>query len=217
VLITDGDLQRLVDQYRLKSVDQLKEILNECRQTLLEYRSEHRPRPHRDEKCLASWNGLMISGLARAASVLQQKQYIKLAEQAMKFIRQYLINPTNRRLLRVCYIDPQTNDIDYTYVKGFVCENSSCSVLVEGNRKCTAFSMITPLLFKLVWTCTERISTTNSCSSPINCSKSRMNYFGTTVKIDTSVRMVVIPQSSCVYPKVGVRLIGNQNELFHRS
>jgi uncharacterized protein YyaL (SSP411 family) len=114
VLITDGNLQAIVDRFHLESVTQLKTILAQCHEILLAYRNEHRPRPHRDEKFLASWNGLMISGLARAACVLQQSTYSELAEQAMKFIRTHLLDPSTKRLLRVCYIDQKTDQIEYT-------------------------------------------------------------------------------------------------------
>ena len=90
----------------------MQNILNECHQILLNYRNENRPRPHRDEKILVSWNSLMISGLARAACVLQKSHYSRLAEQSLNFIREYLIEKSSGRLLRVAYIDSQTNQIE---------------------------------------------------------------------------------------------------------
>jgi uncharacterized protein YyaL (SSP411 family) len=56
----------------------------------------------------------MISGLARAACVLQQSKYTQLAEQAVTFIRTYLIDSSTKRLLRACYIDQKTHEIEYT-------------------------------------------------------------------------------------------------------
>lgn len=56
----------------------------------------------------------MISGLARAANVLQQSKYTQLAEQAIAFIRTNLIDSTTQRLLRACYIDQKTHEIEYT-------------------------------------------------------------------------------------------------------
>src|SRR5262249_54426341 len=44
--------------------------LDDARARLLAARS-HRVRPHRDDKVLASWNGLMISAYARGARVLR--------------------------------------------------------------------------------------------------------------------------------------------------
>jgi uncharacterized protein YyaL (SSP411 family) len=117
VLITDGNLQATVDKFQLKNLDELKDILSKSHEILLAYRNETRPRPHRDEKFLTSWNGLMISGLARAACVLQESKYTRLAEQAIEFIRTYLIDSSTKRLLRACYIDQKTNEIEYTETK----------------------------------------------------------------------------------------------------
>ena len=114
ILITDGNLQATVDKFHLENVNLLQSILAHCHDILLAYRNENRPRPHRDEKFLASWNGLMISGLARAACALQQGHYVRLAERAMHFIGTHLVDPSSKRLLRACYIDQQTQQIEYT-------------------------------------------------------------------------------------------------------
>lgn len=114
VLITNGDLQATAEKFQLKNLDELKGILAQCHEILFKYRNETRPRPHRDEKFLASWNGLMISGLARAASVLQEPRYTQLAEQAINFIRMHLFDPSTKRLLRTCYIDQKSEQIEYT-------------------------------------------------------------------------------------------------------
>ncbi|QTA83436.1 DUF255 [Desulfonema limicola] len=45
-----------------------------------------RPLPLRDEKILTSWNGLMISGYAKAGMILKNESYIKQAEDAARFI-----------------------------------------------------------------------------------------------------------------------------------
>ena len=47
---------------------------------------ERRPRPHRDEKILAAWNGLMISAFSRAALVLGDETYARAAERAAGFV-----------------------------------------------------------------------------------------------------------------------------------
>jgi uncharacterized protein YyaL (SSP411 family) len=47
---------------------------------------ERRPRPHRDEKILTSWNGLMISGLARASAALGEPRYADLARRAADYL-----------------------------------------------------------------------------------------------------------------------------------
>jgi uncharacterized protein YyaL (SSP411 family) len=48
---------------------------------------EQRVRPGRDDKVLASWNALMVKGLARAACVLDRDDWLALARQAVDFVR----------------------------------------------------------------------------------------------------------------------------------
>jgi uncharacterized protein YyaL (SSP411 family) len=62
--------------------------LEEWRQKLFAAR-EKRIRPHRDEKILTSWNGLMISALARAAQILDDEKYLRAAERAARHILQH--------------------------------------------------------------------------------------------------------------------------------
>lgn len=45
-----------------------------------------RPRPHRDEKILTSWNGLMIRALAKGARVLGEPIYLQAAQRAAAFL-----------------------------------------------------------------------------------------------------------------------------------
>ncbi len=49
-----------------------------------------RKRPHRDDKILTSWNGLMIASLAYGASTLHEPSYLIKARQAADFIWQHL-------------------------------------------------------------------------------------------------------------------------------
>ena len=113
-MITDGNRQATVDKFQLRNLDEFNDILSKSHEILLAYRNETRPRPHRDEKFLASWNGLMVSGLSRAACVLQEPKYIRLAEQTIEFIRTHLVDSSTKRLLRACYIDQKTQQIEYT-------------------------------------------------------------------------------------------------------
>lgn len=74
--------------------------LERLRTQLLEQRSA-RPRPHRDDKVLAGWNGLMIGGLARCARLLQQPELATVAVTATKRLRELLWDESERRLWRV--------------------------------------------------------------------------------------------------------------------
>ena len=62
-----------------------KEKLSSMNQVLFNYR-EKRTKPHRDEKILTSWNGLMIGSLAYAGKIFGKKTYIENAKKAADFI-----------------------------------------------------------------------------------------------------------------------------------
>ncbi|HVO66623.1 MAG TPA: thioredoxin domain-containing protein [Syntrophales bacterium] len=49
---------------------------------------ERRIRPHKDDKILTDWNGLMIAALAKGARVFADKAYLKVAQNALNFIQQ---------------------------------------------------------------------------------------------------------------------------------
>ena len=53
---------------------------------LLKERRDMRPRPGRDEKILAGWNGLMLSALATAARIFDDENYLQMAERLAQFI-----------------------------------------------------------------------------------------------------------------------------------
>ncbi|MDO8494488.1 MAG: thioredoxin domain-containing protein [Deltaproteobacteria bacterium] len=60
-----------------------------------------RPRPHRDEKILTSWNGLMIGALAKGFAVLADPIYLEAAKQAAHFIQKKLYKD-GKLLRRYC-------------------------------------------------------------------------------------------------------------------
>jgi len=62
-----------------------RERLDVARQRLLAARAQ-RIWPARDDKVLAAWNGLMISGLARAARALRRTDLAAAAERALDFV-----------------------------------------------------------------------------------------------------------------------------------
>ena len=64
-------------------------LLAAARQKLLAAR-EQRVHPGRDEKILASWNALMIEGMARAAAIFDRPDWLASARKALDFIRSTL-------------------------------------------------------------------------------------------------------------------------------
>jgi len=64
--------------------DEAERRLAAARRRLLEIR-EHRPRPHLDDKVIASWNGLMIAAFARGARVLGDSLLAERATRAAEF------------------------------------------------------------------------------------------------------------------------------------
>ncbi len=60
-------------------------VLDSILQMLFTYR-EKRVKPHRDEKILTAWNGLMIGSLAYAGRLFENNFYIKKAKESADFI-----------------------------------------------------------------------------------------------------------------------------------
>ncbi len=79
--------------------ERLGEVLALGRQMLFAARDK-RTRPHRDDKILTSWNGLMIAALARAAMVLDKKEYLAAAAASADFILENLRRKDGRLLRR---------------------------------------------------------------------------------------------------------------------
>lgn len=72
-------------------------LLQNARKKLLAIR-ERRPRPHKDDKVLTAWNGLMIATLSKGYQVLGDSRYLDAATKAAGFIRSNLYR--NSKLLR---------------------------------------------------------------------------------------------------------------------
>ncbi len=66
--------------------DELVQRLDGMRRRLAKARSE-RPRPGRDDKILAAWNGLMLRGIAEAARAFGDEAYRELAIKNAEFLR----------------------------------------------------------------------------------------------------------------------------------
>jgi uncharacterized protein YyaL (SSP411 family) len=91
-------VSELAAKFDLEGSEILKR-LESARQRLFEAREE-RPRPDRDEKVLAGWNGLLISTYAEAALVLGEDADADTAVDALAFVRDRLWDADERRLSR---------------------------------------------------------------------------------------------------------------------
>jgi uncharacterized protein YyaL (SSP411 family) len=97
VLFIANDVFETAKEFEM-TPEEIAEIIDQCRSTLLSARSL-RPKPHLDDKILTSWNGLMISALARIYQVTNNKIYIESAEKACRFISDKLYNSNKGTLL----------------------------------------------------------------------------------------------------------------------
>ncbi|MFV1979960.1 MAG: thioredoxin domain-containing protein [Rhodothermia bacterium] len=80
-------------------LDRVDDVLLQARSRLFRERST-RPRPQMDDKVVTSWNGLMISALAKAYQVLREDRYLAAAEKAASFIQTTLYQQEERTLVR---------------------------------------------------------------------------------------------------------------------
>jgi len=75
-----------------------KKMANDLRKLLVE--RETRVRPHRDDKIITAWNGMMISALARGGQALGEAQYVATASLTADSILSKLRNREGRLLRR---------------------------------------------------------------------------------------------------------------------
>lgn len=73
-----------------RSPHDVQEILSRAIPKLAALRDQ-RPRPHRDDKVLCDWNGLMIASFAFASRVLGEKKYLQAAAKAADFILEVML------------------------------------------------------------------------------------------------------------------------------
>jgi uncharacterized protein YyaL (SSP411 family) len=77
------------------SVGELSKRLEVVLQRLFEARKK-RVRPHKDDKILADWNGLMIAALAKGAAAFDKPEYAESAARAAEFVLSRMRNTDGR-------------------------------------------------------------------------------------------------------------------------
>ena len=88
-----------IAQDNAQTKEELLSSLESARQSLFNAR-EQRIHPHKDDKILTAWNGLMIAALAKGAQVLGSDPYLEAAEKAADFILTQLVRNDGRLLAR---------------------------------------------------------------------------------------------------------------------
>ncbi|MGB0919824.1 MAG: thioredoxin domain-containing protein [Alphaproteobacteria bacterium] len=95
----DGNFEGRAIPNRLHRQDAFSEeeeaVLKPLREQLYAERLK-RPKPARDDKVLADWNGQMITALAHAAQVFDRADYLAAAQQAFAFIIDTMTKPDGR-------------------------------------------------------------------------------------------------------------------------
>ena len=90
-------------------VDEVKKIIASAKEKLLAYRARERVRPDTDGKVVVSYNGMVISALARTAAAIQtvdadrSAKYLAAATKAAEFIREKLWDADKKVLYRTFY------------------------------------------------------------------------------------------------------------------
>jgi hypothetical protein len=97
VLTLAESVESLAEEYGIDE-SEVRERLDRAVEGAREYR-ETRPRPARDEKVLAGWNGLMVSAFAEGALVLDPG-LAEVGEKALSFVRERLWDASEGRLTR---------------------------------------------------------------------------------------------------------------------
>jgi hypothetical protein len=98
ILHLEAPLSRVASELKLPR-DEVAQRLEKARKKLFDAR-EKRIHPHKDDKILTDWNGLMIAALSKAAQAFDQPEYADAATKAADFILQTMCDPNGRLLHR---------------------------------------------------------------------------------------------------------------------
>jgi uncharacterized protein YyaL (SSP411 family) len=123
ILSVTTTIEKLASKLGLPG-EQVEEALRRGRTSLLSARTK-RTRPSIDDKVLASWNGLAISGFACAYQALQDDRYLAAAKRAGDFILAKLVKKGSSPMLSRRYRDGDVsipgNLEDYSFlIAGFL-------------------------------------------------------------------------------------------------
>lgn len=97
VLFVANDIYETAKKFG-KTPEEVAEIIDNSRAKLLAVRNL-RPKPHLDDKILTSWNGLMISALAKIYQTTRNKIFLDNAINTVEFVSDKLYDKKNKTLL----------------------------------------------------------------------------------------------------------------------
>ncbi|NP_659076.2 spermatogenesis-associated protein 20 [Mus musculus] len=101
VLMVRYSLELTAARYGLE-VEAVRALLNTGLEKLFQAR-KHRPKAHLDNKMLAAWNGLMVSGFAVTGAALGMEKLVAQATSGAKFLKRHMFDVSSGRLKRTCY------------------------------------------------------------------------------------------------------------------
>jgi len=98
ILHLNKSTKELANEFNL-SKDDFRKKFESIRKKLFSHR-EKRIHPHKDDKVLTDWNGLMISAFAKAAQAFGDDKYSVAATKSYSFIEKYLTEKDGRLIHR---------------------------------------------------------------------------------------------------------------------
>lgn len=84
ILHLENSVEDMTEIFNI-SKEELENKIEKIRNKLFKYR-KRRIHPHKDDKVLTDWNGLMIASLAKGSQVFKEEKYLKAAEESANFI-----------------------------------------------------------------------------------------------------------------------------------
>ena len=98
ILLLKESLSKIAERLKIP-ITELESRISSTRETLFRHR-EKRIHPHKDDKILTDWNGLMITALAMGTRILGKKEYADAAIKAVDFIMNSMRDSKGRLLHR---------------------------------------------------------------------------------------------------------------------